>query len=401
MAHTLLTPTKITREALRILKNQLAFTRGVTRERAEFFKIGGMKAGQTVQVRKPNRYTVRTGLVMDAQDTTEETVSVTLQDPIGVDMNFDSTELKLSIDDFSKRFLVPAMATIANKIDLDGLARYYEINNQVGTPGTTPATALSLLNVNRRLDEEAAPQDGTRMLCVDPAANAGLVDGLKALFNPQGKLSEQFQKGKMGNNVLGFGEIKMDQNIARHTVGAYAGTPLTNGAGQTGASLVTDGWNNSITGLLKKGDVITIAGVNSVNPQSRQSTGVLKQFVVTSDVNSDGSGNATIPISPSIVATGAKQNVTNSAADGKAITVMGTASTEYPINIGHHKSAFVLATVDMEMPDGVWGAREVYDGISMRIVRDFDITNSKHPCRIDVHYGWKCVYQELACRLIG
>lgn len=401
MANTVLTSTKIVREALRILRNNLAFARTINTEYDKHFAQSGAKIGSSVKVRKPNRYTVRSGAAMSDQDTVEESVDIVMTSQKGVDINFTSEELTLHLDDFSKRILQPAMATLANQIDLEGLLLYKDIYNRVGTPGTTPATALALLDVNRRLDDEAAPRDGNRSQIVNPAANAALVNGLKSLFHNGPDISEQYKRGLMGANVLGFGEIAMDQNVAVHTVGAHGGTPLVAGGSQTGASLVTDGWTNS-TLIFKDGDVFTLADVYAVNPQSRVSTGVLRQFVATADGTSDGSGNLTQAISPSIVTTGAKQNVDAGPADNAAITVFGTASTQYPINMGHHRDAFVLATADLIMPGGVdFASRDNSEGMAMRIIRQYTIADDKFPCRIDVLYGWSTVYPELACGLIG
>ena len=403
MANTILTSTKILREALRILKNTLSFTAATNREYSKEFAVSGAKIGNTVTVRKPNRYTIRTGATLSAQDTEETSTTVTLDTQAGVDINFTSHELTLDLDDFSKRVLEPAMATIANKVDYDGCGQYLNLFNQVGTPGTTPANAAAILEVGQRLDEMAAPRDGGRYLTVNPAANASLVNGMSGFFNPSGAISSQFRNGAMGQNVLGFGDIAMDQNIRQHTVGEYGGTPLVNGVTSSGAtSIVTDGWTASVTGLLKQGDVFTVAGVHAVNPQSRVSTGQLMQFVVTADVDSDSGGNATINIAPAIIDSGAYQNVDVLPADNAAITVVGTASTQYPINIGCLKDAFTLATADLLMPGGVdFAAREVYDGISMRIIRQYDINTDNFPCRIDILYGWKTIYPELGCRLIG
>lgn len=402
MGNTILTPTMILREALRILTNELAFTRNVNREYDSNFAKKGAKIGNTANVRKPNRYVTSKGATLVTQDTTEESVSIVMDQQAHVGVNFSSVDLTLSLDDFSKRILKPAIATIANTVDFEGLSLYKDIYNLVGTPGTTPATAAALLGVGQRMDEEAVPRDGDRFAIVNPAANAALIDGLKTLFNPSGNLSTQFQKGMMGNNVLGFGTIGMDQNVNVHTVGPLGGTPLVNGANQTGSSLTTKGWTAAAAARLKKGDVFTIAGVYAVNPQNRQSTGILRQFVVTADFSSAVDGTGAVSIYPAIVTSGAKQTVTGSPADNAAITVVGTANTNYPMNLGYHKDAFTLVTADLEMPSGVdFAARESYEGISMRIVRQYDLNNDKFPCRIDVLYGWKTIYPELACRLIG
>ena len=191
----------------------------------------------------------------------------------------------------------------------------------------------------------------------------------------------------------------MDQNVNAHTIGAHGGTPLVNGASQSGASLVTDGWGAT---SLNKGDIFTIAGVFGVNPQSRQSTGELQQFVVTAD-NADA-GDKTIAISPAIVTSGAMQTVTAAPADNAVITVLGVASTSAIQSMAFHRDAFVMGCADLQLPQGVDKAARVSDkqlGLSVRMVRDYDINNDKFPCRLDVLYGWKTVYPELACRIQG
>lgn len=401
MANSILTPTAVTREALRILENNLQFTKQVNREYDDRFGQSGAKIGTTLTIRKPNRFTVTSGAALSLQDIAEPSVVLTIDQQQHVDTNFTSQELTLSLDDFSKRILKAKLAALANKIDYDGMAQYKNVYNTVGTPGTTPATAAAVLGVGRRMNDESAPLDQDRALVIDAAANAGLVDGLKGLFQSSDKIANQYDSGNMGI-ALGF-KFTMDQNVNRHTVGPLGGTPLVNGASQSGASLITDGWTSSAAARLKQGDVFTIADVYAVNPQTRVSTGVLRQFVVTADVSSDGSGNLTAAISPSITTSGAYQTVDSVPADNAAITVVGTASTAYPQNMGFHRDAFTLGCVDLEdvAKYGAWGGREMYKGISLRVARQFRIGTDDVPCRVDVLYGWKTIYPELACRLVG
>lgn len=400
VTNTLLTNTMITRESARILSNELTFTKGVNREYDKNFAKSGAKIGTTVNVRKPPRYIGRTGPTMSIEDSVETPVPVTLTTQFGVDIEFSSADLTLSIDDFSERFIKPAMVTVANKIDFDGLALYKQIYNAVGTIGTTPSTAAAILAAGQRLDEEAAPRDKRRSMVLNPAANAGLVGGLTGLFNNQQKISTQYDTGNMGA-ALGF-NMSMDQNINVHTVGPLGGTPLVNGAGQSGSTLITDGWTASAALRLNVGDVFTIAGVRAVNPQNRTSTGTLRQFVVTAAFSSNAGGAGNISISPAIVASGKFQTVDAAPADNAVITVLGTAGQQYPANLGYHRDAFTLATADLIMPKGVdMSARESYEGISIRMVRAYDVRNDLMPCRLDVLYGWAVIYPELACRLVG
>jgi hypothetical protein len=402
MANSLISSSVISKESLRMLKNELGFAKGVNRQYDDAFAQKGAKIGDTLNIRKPNRFTVSSGATLSLQDITEASVALQLSSQKHVDFTFTSKDLTLTVDEFSDRYLKPAVVALANQIDYDGLALYKNVANAVGTPGTVPATFDVMASAAQKLDEMGTPRDGQRSAVLNPAGQAGIVTALKGLFQSSEQIKNQYEKGLMGM-AAGF-TWKMDQNVNVHTVGPLGGTPLVNGASQTGSTLVTDGWTAAAASRLKQGDVFTIAGVNAVNPQSRQSTGALQQFVVTADVSSDGSGNASIPIYPAITTSGATQTVTASPADNAAITVLGAASTATPANLAYHKDAFVLAMADLAMPQGVDMAARSADpdaGLSIRMVRAYDISNDTFPCRLDVLYGWKAVYPELAVRIMG
>lgn len=400
MSNTLLTIGQITNEALAVLENMLTFTKHVNREYDDQFARDGAKIGQTVDVRKPARFEGRRSATINVEGFQEESVPLTLDTQYGCDVSFTTKELTLDIDSFSDRVLKPQIATVANMIDYDGMQLYKDIYNHVGTPGTTPSTNLTYLQAGVKLDDEAAPVDDMRACVINPLAQATIANANLSLQNPAKTISEQYNSGRMGR-ALGF-KFEMDQNVARHTIGAYSGTPLANGAVSSGSSVVTDGWGASIS--LKQGDIITFAGVYAVNPQNRQSTGQLRQFVVTADATADGSGNMTISVSPSIVTSGQNQTVNAGIADNAAITVFGAASTQTPQNLAFHRDAFCFATADLELPKGVWMAKRVTSkrlGVSMRVVKAYDITNDRAPMRIDVLGGWKTLRAELASRVSG
>lgn len=403
MANTNLTIDMITKESLRVLVNNLGFARNTNREYDDSFANDGAKIGDTLRVRKPARYTVSTGAALNVQDHTETKVDLVLDTQAHVDVNFTTKELTLDIDMFSDRVIKPAMAAIANKIDLDGLALYKDIFNSVGALGTTPATALLLLQCQEKMDNQATPRDDQRCLGINPAANAVLVDALKGLFHAGSQLDKQYRKGLLGLDTLGYKEIYMDQNVNTHTVGKN--DDLTNTVNDTVAegdtAIDMDGFSTS-TPTVVLGDVFTIADVNEVNPQTRVSTGNLQQFVVTA-VGTPGSSLITgIGVSPSFTATGGQQTIDALPVDNAVITFYATSEGTSPQNLAYHKDAFTLGTADLLMPKGVdFASRQTYEGISMRIVRDYDINNDTLPCRIDVLYGWKTLYPGLACRLWG
>jgi len=400
MANTLLNTSKILDKSLMILENNLAFSGRVNKEYSDEFAVKGAKVGSTVNVRKPVRFVGTTGPALAIENVVETVVPVTLDTQFHVDFTFSSQELTLNIDDFADRYLKPAMATIANKIDFDGLGLYTSVANQVGTAGTTPNDIATLLAAGTRLDQEATPRDGQRTVVWDPAANGSMVKAAAGLFNAPRPISDQYESG-IFVPALGF-DIGMDQNIRQATAGTRTNGTVS-GAGQTGSTLLVTGLGAA--GTVAAGDTFTIAGVFAVNPQSRQSTRVLRQFTVTAAATADGSGNATLSIFPAINTAASNQQyqtVSAGPANAAVVTWDVAAGTQYTVNLAYHKNAFTLATADLQMPEGVdFAGRRNHKGISMRIVRQYAIGTDTFPCRIDVLYGWRPIYQELACRIAG
>ncbi len=406
--NTFLTISKITREAARILENNLKAATAIRRDYDGNFAVAGAKIGDTLNIRKPARYVGREGQQMQIEGITETSVPLVLEKQFGVDFSFSSKDLLLSIDDFNKRVLAPAVAKVANKIDHYATGMYDQVNHFVGTPQTVPNALLTYLQAGQKLDEESAPQDEDRSLIMTPAMQVTIVDTLKGLFQQATLIGKQYASGKMGQ-AIGF-DWMMDQNIRTHTVGALGGAGLVNGANQTGNSLITDGWSNTITNLLLKGDIIDIGSggspVNAVNQQSFEDVGSLQQFVVTANVSSDGSGNATIPIYPAITPGGAFQNVSRLPVDNDAIRVFGHASTHAnkttPAGLAFHRDFAALGSADLPLPGGTDKAARVSDdqlGFSIRLIRDYTIADDQWPCRIDVLVGRVAIYPELCCRI--
>ncbi len=393
MDNSLLTPSLITQETLLLLENNLVAAGKVNRQ----FENQFVSIGDTITVRKPNRFTVSDGPGLVIQNISEPSTSITISNQKHIGFLFSSRELTLVIEEFSERYLKPIAAALANKIDFDILTLYQQVQNEVGTPGTVPNAFSFLAAVGQRMDENAVPQDG-RVLILNSAANWGLATALSSGVYVR-SVAEPAFKGFLA--ALANMEIYLDQNIQIQTTGTLGGTGRTSSAGQTGSSIATTNWTASVTGLLNAGDVITFAAVNNINPQSYQSTGALANFVVTASVNSDAGGNATIPIYPAITTTGAYQNVSASPANNATVSVIsGTTGQALAKNIAFVRDAFGLVTVPKILPDGVdFKARETYKNISMRIVRAFDINNDVMPTRVDVLYGVSAFYPELAVRL--
>ena len=400
MSNSLLTIDMITRKSLEILENNLVLTRNVNRQYDDSFAVEGAKIGSTLRIRLPDRALVTDGAALQVQDDNEQYTTLTVSSQKHIGVNFTSAELTMQLDDFAERVLKPRVSQLASSVDADVATSYKGIYNSVGTPGTTPATSLVLLQANQKLNEFATPMS-PRYATVNPAANAGLVEGMKGLFNPTGTISRQFKNGMMGEGILGLDEINMSQSISNHTNGNW-GTSIT-----VTSTVSTQGQSTlaiSFTGSSKtwnEGDVFTIAGVYAVNPQTRQSTGSLQQFTVTAATS--GSSTATLSISPALyTSSNALATVDSFPQASAVVTMLGTAATAYPQNLVYHKDAISFATADLLLPQGVdMASRQVHNGISLRIVRQYDINNDRMPCRIDVLYGYAAIRPVTAVRMWG
>lgn len=390
MANSNLTPTQVTREALRILHEKLTFIGTINRQYDDSFARSGAKIGDTLKIRLPNQYTVRTGKAIDTQDNSESSVSLTVATQKGVDVNFSSAELTMDIDDFSKRILEPAMAVLASNIESDVLqSRTKDVYNLVGTAGTTPNDTLFFGQARAKLNQYLAPKDDKRHIQLDSLAMATMVDHLQGLFHDSTQVARQYRDGFIGRHV-GFNWME-NERIYVHTNGSDHTTVTVNDTVASGDSVIT-----TAGGTVTVGSVFTIANVNAVHPETKDTYGHLQQFVVTAVSGNDWT------VSPSFISTGAKQNIDALPANSAAITLVGSASTAYEQHLAYHEDFATFATADLTMPTGVdFAAREVYDGISMRIVRAYDINNDNFPCRIDLLYGSQTLYPQLACRITG
>ena len=413
MSNTLLTIAQITREAMMVLENELTFAKMVNRSYSDEFAKTGAKIGDTVNVRKPPRYLGRRTATLSVESSNEGYTPVQLTTQWGQDVSFTTAEKTLSIDDFRDRFLKPAVATVANMIDYDGLALYQDVYNAVGTGGTTPASMDVWLQAGEVLDNNAVPRGSDRNVVMNPRASRTLVSADRALFNPNNVIAEQYRKGNMTDNSNGF-NWSMDQNIRNHTVGVYAAAASGAGTAVTvtndtssGASLVTGGW--TAADLLAKGDLITIAGVYSINPQNRQSTGILQKFVITAvPTAASGGGAMTLAISPSLVFSGKDQTVYAAASKASATAVVtvvsGTTGIVTPQNLAFHKDAFTLATADLIMPKSVIEGERIRSkklGMSIRMITFYDGNNDREVTRLDVLGGWATLRPEMAARVLG
>lgn len=401
---------KITKSAMQWLENNTIMPRYVNTQHKTEFEADGAKHGDTLHIRVPGSYSVRTGAAANPQGYNDVTVPVTVAQS-GVDLKFTSKDMMLFLEDgeaFHRNVLGPMMAPLASYLDQGAFNLYTSIPQATGTPGTLPTDLSAYLDAGAILDDNAAPRDGQRSAILSPWSQSSLVNGLKNLFHPGQTLEEQLKTGTMGDQAgLMF---SMDQNVKNHTVGTIGtSTPLMNGSTLDGATqVVTDGWASSAA-TLKVGDIISISGVYSVNPVTKATNRTLRQFVVTEDVTSSGV-DMTIKISPAITLTGPTQNVNALPANNAPIYVYGKNDNTYSAkqtntDIVMHRDAFALVTIDMPKPQSCYFCTRiksrVLKNISFRLIQWYNGQEDSELYRIDMMSGWALARPSFACRVQG
>lgn len=411
--NNLLTTDLITKEALRLLKNNLTMGKLVHRDNEKHFS---QKVGDTISIRLPNRYKASDGRVLVKQPLANRVTTLTVDQHKHVGLEYTMNDLTLSIERFAQLHLASAMSQLADTVDRAIFLTAKKAFHSSGTPGTRPGAFIDFANAAAKQSMYGVPNDGMRRCMLSPFMCASLSDQVTTLLQ-NGMVKEAYEKGYKG--PVANLDVYESQNLYTHTVGAHGGTPLVAGAIADGAtSITTDGWTASVTGLLLEGDVFTLDGVYGVNPQGYVTTGILQEFVVDADVNSDGTGLATITFTPQInagtatvtnaagdsVSLAAYQNVTNVPADNTPINVSGVAGGQYEQAYIFHRDAIALAVVDIELPQSANVKSRASDpdsGLSIAMTQAWDHTEYSEITRLDILYGTKCIYPDLAMRLWG
>lgn len=401
MSNTYLSPTIITREALRILHQEAVFIESINRQYDSQFANSGAspsgKLGPSLTIRLPNQFVVRTGAVMDLQDLAEDSIVLTVATQKGVDFSFPMTDLTLTIDQFGPRYVQPAITRLAAAVEADAITMYKDVYSFVDQD-TVALAFLHYLQLRQKMNEKLVPDDGNLTVLMHETHNVKLVDAVKGLFNPQSNINSQYKKGEVARDTAGFNKFMHSTLFPTHTTGTAAKT--------TGYSIDSTGTITGSTITIKtgsttflKGDVVTIATLNAVHPETKADLGYLQPFVVTAD---SGANATSLAISPAIVTTGAKQNVSAAIAADQVIVKLAAGASETLVqSLAYHPDAFTFVSADLIDPSqfGTWGKREKMDNISMSLARQFDITNYRVPARFDVLYGYKTIRPQLAARL--
>ena len=413
MANVNLTPDMITREALRVLHQKCNFIGNINHQYDDSFAQDGAKIGSTLRIRRPVEYISSTGQTMQTGtaskiDSVQQKFTLTVNTQRHIDMRFNSKELTLDIQDFSERYIEPAMARMAALIENDVLSSISGVataaaNTQKGIYNNvyagTKVELTDILSARKQLVDNLAGVSGLNAT-LDTQANVDLVNELKGLFHDSGQVSQQYRDGLMGRTG-GF-DFYENTLMPSHTSGAAGADATYDVAGASQTSTDADVMSFNIdtgTKVINAGQTFTIASVNRVHPESKADTGIPQQFVVVGPATA--TGTTTLVISPGIVTSGPRQNVSAAPANNATITFGGAASTAYKQSILYHKDAFVFGTADLEMPDDVqFKARRVMDGISMRLLKQYEIIKDTTYCRLDVLYGFRTLYRQLACRVL-
>lgn len=410
MPNTLATPLWVTREVARGYTNKVVFIANINRTYDDQYLQNGAKVGNTVLARMPARFAATDGQAMQLQALIDSTVPITLTNQKNVATSYSSAQATTELQDVRVRYTQPAAEALANAADVLAFqAVYRDVYSMVGTLGTTPSATLTYLTAGVRLTDLAAPTSN-RKAVLDALAMATIANTSSSLFNPQPTISENYTEGEFGRRQLGIERWFTDPNRPVHVSGTFtAATPTVTGAGQTGSSILTGAWASGAT-FLKRGDIVTFAGVNSVNPLSYQSTGRLQQFTLTADCN-DTTQNMTLPISPAIITSGQLQTVDSSPAASAAITVWsanpagGTlATTNSPQSLVFHPDAFAFVMADLAEPNGGAKSTPVRSkalGFSIRYVEQYAIGTDQNANRLDILIGAATLQARLACRVVG
>jgi hypothetical protein len=411
LSNSILTPLIITRESLRVLHSNLSFLGGCNRQYDDRFAQTGAKIGQTLNIRMPSKYSVRTNATLATQDHIERSTPLSVSSQYGVDVTFTSAELTMQLDDFSRRIIRPAMAQLAAKIEGDCLSDGYKlVNNYVNATTNAKMTFAYFQAGAATMTRELAPTTG-RTALMGPGSKVEFMDAVKGLFQDSDNISEQYREGMMGRT--GGMDVYESTLLPTHTTGSMAGSAVI--TAEPATTTTSNSWVSqttiSVTGAtsattLAAGDIITISYLYNVHPETKSNTGVLKRFVVQSAVTMTTAATAyAVTVKPGIMygAGNGYQNVSLSGAtvmSGAAVSLVGAASTAFAQDLFFHEDAFVFATADLEDVSkyGAWGARDSMDGISMRIARQYAIATDTVPCRIDVLFGFAGLYPNLAVR---
>jgi len=396
MTNTLLTVSMITKRAVTMFRNSNAFLQLIDRQYDEQYRNRDFKIGTTLNIRLPVDYVVGTSATVTPQSTTETQTQLVVGTQANVATSFTSADFALKIDDFADRFLLKMTNDLAAYVAQDVMSSVNGTPNLVanfdGSNNVISPTMDTFLAAGAVLDNLSALRNEPRKAILSPTTMARTTSSFAGLFNPAPQISENYRVGAVSGGVaLGIQDWRIDQTVINHTTGtATTASVASSQSGGSSTAIKID----AISGTLKKGDIITFSAVHAVNRLTKQSLGSLAQFVVTADVSN---GGTTINIYPAMVAVSGSPNTVQYATvdafaqSGATVSpVVPGGGKTYRENLVFRKEAFTLVVADLPLIRNgvVKSARESYDGISLRMVEGYDVTNDLFIDRIDILYGY-------------
>jgi hypothetical protein len=412
MAAKILTDDIIANEAIICLTNNMCVVPLVDRQYEDKFH----EVGDTIRVRKMQRAKIKSGIELQEAPVVELNTHLTLDNLKQYSFRLGAVDRTLSISELASRHLETPMAGMANEVDFSLLLNAKAAYHTTHTPGSTPGAYADWAAASALCTDLAWPQDRNRRAVINPITKAVLGNEVKSLFNEQ-MVKDTYVNGYSGD-VDTF-SMHVSQNLRKHTTGAWNGTTLVTAtavvANSDGTSSIEiDGCGSNVAQFARAGDIITIADVQSVNPQNYQSTGNLQSFVIMADATSAG-GVVTVKVSPQLndgtltttnangqtVSLAEYQNVTALPANNAAVTFSGSPSTTYREDFIFHKNALCLAMAKLYIPDQLKSTMKTYKGISMSYTRGGRIENLAEIHRLDMLYGTGLVIPDLAMRVLG
>lgn len=397
MANSFYTPTDISAEFVRLLEQELVLGSMVGSDLSSDFTM----KGSTIYVRRQMQYLGQDNnldLTSFAEDIVEGTVPVAMDRTWSDKVTIGALDRTLSFDRYSQQVILPMARRAAEKIETSIAALYPAFYHFTGTPGTVPSTVLELAEAGAFMTDVGIPTMG-RVGFHSPVMAARMSSAIAA-GNVSGANKTALEKASIG--MQGGFENYTTPFVPSHTVGVATGTPLVNGASQSvtylaakdtwSQTLNTDGWTNSTTGILKAGDTFTIAGVYSIHPGTKVSTGRLQTFSVLADANSGAStGPAALTISPPIIVSGAFQTVTAAPADNAAITVKtGTGGSTYRQSLLLDPAAVALVSRPLDIPSaGLKTSTRTGNKVTVSVSEWVDGNTLAQNMRFDMLWGVK------------
>ena len=413
--NSLLNPQLFIREAMRIAYQKRKLTKKCYMGAIDYFgeqsETKGWNGSRTVNMKLPQQFVVSTGTALTPQNITDNVVPITVAQRRHVDMSFSMEELTMDINNsrVGELYLNPGMAALISNIESYGFNKFVPaVANVVGTPGTA-ISKTTLLQAQQLLTDNLCPgedgDDAYRVGMFSTKANFSMVDSLTSTYNPQARISKQFESGNVDSVNAIFG---IDWNTTTLTPRQTTGT-RSKTACEVKTTLSADGSTIAIktsasgAETVAKGDRFQIAGIYAVHPTTKETREDLQWFVVTSATAAATTGVYTATVTPAInAAATAYKTVSAFPQTTNAITFVGDPNTTYNTSVLYAPEALAFVSIPLKKPSGVaFAANQSYDGLSLRAVSQYLISSDEEPTRMDAFFDFSVLRPEWATILVS